>query len=373
MLELATILAALSPRERLMAVRDKDPWQVAVSWTVWVPVVVAMVAGVALIALYRWYLSRRRAQQAFAEAADGRNLNQEERRVLAKIVSAARLGRLNAIYDDDVAFERGAIDLMASPPLRAMSEAQRGHVEGVIDALREKLGFTERVPDERRPAPAVLPRGVRITILRRNVPGLTAAVVMEVGASRITVRPESPVQARPGEAWRLRHVTPGLQWEFDTAVVEARDGRVVLQRIGEPRCINLRRFLRVPTHTRAMIAPFPFVTGAGEADTPKFVPGIVTEIAGRGLRVDSPLKTRVGDRVLVVFWPQPGKCVQSLSVVRRSTQANEGICVSAVEMIGLSDAEVGELVRETNQAARQAEGEADQPEEVLVDAEQGEP
>lgn len=367
MFEPLTILAALSPADRLMAVKGADAADpLVLDLTIALPVIGAAVVGCVLIHLYRRWQNWHLAMRLFAETADRLRLNPEEQGALARIASAAKLKQINAILNDDVAFEQGVAKLLVSRDILAMPEAQRAHVEGVIDALREKLGLTEGGAGGERDenGKVTLAPGARVSILRRGAEDPVVAAVVSTGTGRITVQPETPVKARPGDAWRIRHITLGEQWEFDTSVIDGASGRVILQQIGEPRCINLRRFFRVPTHNPALIAPFPFVAGAGELGGPTFVPSTVTEIAGRGLRVDSPLETKAGDRVLVIFRPDPAVAaatVQGLGVVRRSLQGGAGMYVTMVEMIGLSDAEVGELVREANSAARRAEIGAPEP------------
>jgi len=371
MFEPLTILAALSPSDRLMAVKGADAADpLVLDLTIALPVIGAAVVGCTLIHLYRRWQNWHLAMRLFAETADRLRLNPEEQGALARIASAAKLKQINAILNDDVAFEQGVAKLLVSRDILAMPEAQRAHVEGVIDALREKLNFTEgggRGGERDENGKVTLAPGTRVSILRRGAEDPAVAAVVSTGAGRITVQPETPVKVRPGDAWRIRHITLGEQWEFDTSVIDGASGRVILQQIGEPRCINLRRFFRVPTHNPALIALFPFVAGAGEPGGPTFVPSTVTEIAGRGLRVDSPLETKAGDRVLVIFRPDPARSVQGLGVVRRSLQGGAGMYVTMVEMIGLSDAEVGELVREANSAARRAETGAPEPAANLVE------
>jgi len=88
-------------------------------------------------------------------------------------------------------------------------------------------------------------------------------------------------------------------------------------------------------------------------DTPQFVAGTLTEIGGPGLRLDVPLSVEAGDRVLVVLKMDEGKTIQGTAVVRRVLDSHDAAHVVAVEMVGLSEAEIGELQRETNAAARQ--------------------
>jgi hypothetical protein len=100
---------------------------------------------------------------------------------------------------------------------------------------------------------------------------------------------------------------------------------------------------------------------------PEFIPAVVTELAGPGLRIEAPLKTEVGDRVLVVLRlddeekqdsaPQRRegktstlKIVEDIGEVRHTKDIPSGFSI-AVELTGLSDSDVNELIRATNAAS----------------------
>jgi len=157
------------------------------------------------------------------------------------------------------------------------------------------------------------------------------------------------------------------------------------------RFINRRRFLRVPVNRPAFIALFPFAkTAATESGSdkehpeteqnltavsdggwtgPKFIPAVVTELAGPGLRLEAPLEVKVGDRVLVVFkldeekdqdsalqesgGLQTSRIAQDIGEVRHTRAIQDGFSV-AVELVGLSESDVDELVRATNAASLKA-------------------
>lgn len=164
-------------------------------------------------------------------------------------------------------------------------------------------------------------------------------------------RGEDPLAV--GQACVLRRAFDGLQWEFPAMVVAAADGLIIARRLGEPRYVNLRRFVRVATQKPAFVARYPFVKAESSEELPAFVPGQVTEIAGPGLRIDAPLEAEVGDRVLAVARMPDDKVVQGVGEVRRVVRVAPTGRTLAVELTGLVEREIGELVRETNAAARQ--------------------
>jgi hypothetical protein len=166
---------------------------------------------------------------------------------------------------------------------------------------------------------------------------------------------------------------------------------MVLNHSDNIRFINRRRFLRVPVKKPAFIAHFPFaktpevssdtseVVSEAEQDSanapastwgpPEFVPAVVTELAGPGLRIEAPLEVKVGERVLVVLrldeekeqdavLVQEGKAptskiVEDIGEVRHTKAIQNGLSI-AVELTGLSDSDVNELIRATNAASVRA-------------------
>jgi hypothetical protein len=159
---------------------------------------------------------------------------------------------------------------------------------------------------------------------------------------------------------------------------------LVLNHSDNIRFVNRRRFLRVPVNKPTFIARFPFArilqplvdSGKGtqrkSADIsgntwgpPEFVPASVTELAGPGLRIEAPLEVKVGDRVLVVLKlsdedqkpgskstdkTEPEKVIEDIGEVRHTKSTKNGFSI-AVELTGLSDPNINELIRATNAAS----------------------
>ena len=164
---------------------------------------------------------------------------------------------------------------------------------------------------------------------------------------------------------------------------------LVLNHSDELRFVNRRRFLRVPVDKPAFIAHFPFTrapvasgrksmksfriyrSSVSASDSswgpPEFVPAVVTELAGPGLRIEAPLEVKVDDRVLVVLKldeeedqdsapasqedeTETSKIVEDIGEVRHTKAIQNGFSI-AVELTGLSDTDVSELIRATNAAS----------------------
>lgn len=365
-----TILAALSPAARFAALRGSSTPTPLVSGTFWVPVVVAIVFGVTLICLYRRWYNQRQRVRLFVEAADRLGLTQEERLVLANVAAAAEVKRIETVFVLEETFDLGAERLVAKEGLSVDSRQGRTRLSEVLDSLRRKLGFAAQARTTRS-APAskvLLAGGDVVTIVRRGGAGHVQATVVTSMPGEIFVQTQVPVEFAIGEAWCVRRVRDGTQWECDTTVIDGMDQRVHLRLIGEARSVNLRRFSRVPTHRPAYVARFPFVAQPKGDALPQFVPGILSEMAGPGLRIDSRLETQVGDRVLVVVQLDADRVIQSIAVVRRAMGSSNGISVMVAEMTGLTDQETGELVCETNAAARRAGVDPEEDGGVLVGA-----
>jgi hypothetical protein len=129
----------------------------------------------------------------------------------------------------------------------------------------------------------------------------------------------------------------------------------------------------------ALVAPLPFIRSdlaAGETDAPHadvsrpaaecaptFVEGIVTEFAGPGLRIETPLSVQVEDRVLVVFRfaGSPGgagaspRTVAGIGRVKHRRETGQGLSI-AVELTGLSDTEANDLASLTDELSARASG-----------------
>ena len=96
------------------------------------------------------------------------------------------------------------------------------------------------------------------------------------------------------------------------------------------------------------------------------MPAVVTELAGPGLRIELPLDVKMGERVLVVFnlngkndqtsgsqetgSAATAKIIEDVGEVRHTKPIENGFSI-AVELTGLGDSDVNELIRATNAAS----------------------
>jgi len=346
---------------------------------------------------------RRIAEQLFFEQSEKRGLSTRERHILLEVASKSRLKQRNAIFTMQDAFDRGAAKLMEERLASQRPSEETDQLRVELSFLREKLGFqaagspgspsnpTCRTSPKKLSSRQI-PIGKTIHITRRKAQSSASieSIVLKNTDVELVVRLAMPVQSTPGEYWRVRYYFAASVLEFDTSVIKCDGDMLAFNHSDNVRFVNRRRFLRAPVNKPALIAHFPFARTLPQAaidrkdkngskatrasakarsaswGAPEFIPAVVTELAGPGLCVEAPLKAKVGDRVLVIFRldeqenpdesPQkarktvPSKIVQDIGLVRHTKATQNGLSI-AVELVGLTDSDVNELIRSTNQAS----------------------
>jgi len=349
-----------------------------------VVILVAMIATLIGVTYNRIQRERRMRLQVFMENVRRRSLSNREYRLLVEIVRRSGLGpyQRSLIFSSVNHFERG-VEHLAKDVLGKQGPDAHDHLLGELAFLREKMGFHDSSAKEwlaksktqTRLTTRDIPVGKILHITRRlgRQSNDIEAKVLSNDAKQLTVGLERPIHITFGELWRARYFHGASVWEFDTAVVSFEGTKLILRHTSEVRFINRRRFIRVPARNLAFISPFPFtktVSDTGEALAAaadqnwrplEFVHAVVTELAGPGLRVEAPLPVQVGQRILIVFRlegrpegtpdVEPGvRLIEDIAVVRRIEAIQNGYSI-ALELVGLQDADIDELVRATNQAA----------------------
>lgn len=398
---LTTALLALTPVQRWQAARRFNSSYIAQHWFV----LIAAVALAVLLFMLFWVSYNRRLEERritnrlFVESADRRGLSPHERQILLQIADRTGVRQSNSIFTMEDAFDRGATELIGQGLITHTAE-QTEQLRAELSFLREKLGFrppTSVVSPARskKASSRQIPVGKKLDITRRRTRGSThiQCTVVKNDDISLAVQLATPVESKPREYWRVRYYFGASVWEFDTSVVGCDHDILVLNHSDNVRFINRRRFLRVSVNMPAWVAQFPFTkvplpktanrkgrktqpralasgrsAKAAEMSwaAPEFVPGVVTELAGPGLRLEAPLQAEVGDRVLVVFKldeekgrasgrgkagkAAPSKFVEDVGIVRHSKQGKGGFSI-AVELVGLNDTDVSELIRATNAAS----------------------
>ena len=353
----------------------------------WMPMLLIVLLAVLIIALIgitynRIQRERRLASQAFMENIRRRNLSHREYRLLLEIIRRSGLSpyQRGMILSSTSHFERGATRV-AQEILDKQGAEAHDRLLGELAFLREKLGFHDRATKEwlakskgeAKLTTRDIPTGKTLEITRRlgrQSDELQAQVVGN-DARQLTVTLERPIRITFGELWRARYYRGASVWEFDTVVVSFEGTKLILRHSNDVRFINRRRFVRVPARNLAFVAPFPFARSLadGTAVMPdgdqgwkpvEFVHAVVTELAGPGLRIEAPLPVQVGQRLLIVFRldgsgegesrAQTGaRLIEDIAVVRRIEAIPDSYSI-ALELVGLQDSDIDELVRATNKA-----------------------
>lgn len=398
---------ALTPVERWQAVRRFDT-----NFTIerWFSLIIGAVL-IGLIALFLWVSYKRMteerkiAEQLFIDYAEKRGLSARERQILLEVVSKSKLKRRDAIFTLKDAFDRGAAKLIEQSLASQQPAEENEQLRADLSFLREKLGFGPPLLNglpvkPKKPSSRHIPLGreLYITPCKSRRSASIESTVIRNNDMELTLKLAIPMEIEPGEYWRARFYLSASFWEFDSSVVHCQGDILVLNHSDDVRFINLRRFLRVPVNRPAFIARFPFISladtspapieskssnqaqsKAGSHTTgqlvrgwgpPEFVPAVVTELAGLSLRLDVPLEVEVGERVLVMFkldekksqdssTPKVGKKITSkimedIAEVRHTQAIKNGFSI-AVELIGLSDSDINELVCATNAVLSRAD------------------
>ncbi|MHC4432284.1 MAG: hypothetical protein ACYTBS_10625 [Planctomycetota bacterium] len=393
------IVLALTPFERWQAVRRLGDDIVGERSYALVCAAALVLLTVLLIVVS---LSRRKKDRAlsselFRTYADRRGLSHRERTILMDVARRAKVRRSESIFTLANAFNLGAARITDQALALNGAQASRS-LRFELTVLREKLGLKERVSGSigsdatlNKPSSRQISVDKKLQIIRReHEPVDIEATVIKNDDIELAVRLSKPLEAGPGQECRLHYYYGVSVWEFDASVVSCEGEILVLAHSYDVRFINRRRFFRAVVNKPALIAGFPFTRkvpagacenqSAPDASTcswaaPEFVPATVTEMGGPGLRIEVPAAVEVGSRVLVVVkmseesaadrrrnsaWSQNktvrlSKIVEDIAEVRRVEPVGDEFSL-AVELTGLSDSDIDELIRETNSASMEASG-----------------
>jgi len=389
-----TVVLALTPIERWNAARRLDSALTDQRLFVFVCVIGIIILTALLIATSysRRIKERKVTDSIFDSYAQRMGLSRRERELLLDIAYKTKLRRIESIFTMVTVFDRGAAELTKEIHARRGAKASK-NLSTQLSVLREKLGFEKKSPiltnqavSSNKPSTKQIPAGKQLHMTRRKTAEQAdiESIVIENNDVEFTVKLEASVESKPGELWAVRYYFGASVWEFETSSVSCYGSILVLNHSDNIRFVNRRRFLRVPVNKPTFIARFPFArilqplvdSGKGtqrkSADIsgnawgpPEFVPASVTELAGPGLRIEAPLEVKVGDRVLVILKlsdedqklvskstgkAEPERIIEDIGEVRHTKSIKNGFSI-AVELTGLSDPNINELIRATNAAS----------------------
>ncbi|MHC4720214.1 MAG: PilZ domain-containing protein [Planctomycetota bacterium] len=398
---LNVVFLALTPVQRWEALNKQfNTDYMTDRWFTLALAVIIIVATVLLIMVsYKRKVEERAvAQQLFGEYAEKRGLSGRERRVLEDIARRAGLKRSESIFTMGGAFDRGATKIIEEDLAQGQTSERISRLKTDLSFLAEKLGFKNRTGSSKDSAAKLrklgsrqIPIGKKLYLTRRRtrISDDIESTVIENNDIGLTVKLAMSLKITGGEIWRVRYYFGVSVWEFDTSVAGCDRDLLVLNHSADVRFINRRRFLRVPVNKPAFVARFPFTrllpltsysgeegsegrqVSAGAWGPPEFIPGVVTELAGPGLRIEAPLKVKVGEKVLVLFRldeakdedsdlqidevSERPKVIENTGEVRHVKAIENGFSI-AVELTGLNDPDINELIRATNAASVKAGG-----------------
>ena len=393
------ILGALTVQERWDAARSFKTDVMTERWFIMtgVAAIIVLTAALLVVSYNRMERERRLTGQLFAEYAHRRGLSQREQELMLEIAANAGLSKSASIFTLTTAFDRGAAKIVEET-LAQKGLRKSAQLRTELSFLREKLGFQKQrlasigaSTKSTKLSSRQIPTGKTVLIrrLKSSNPTTIEASVTNNSDLEFVVKMPAITPSRSGEQWRVRYCFGASVWEFDTTVISSRGDCMLMNHSDSVRFINRRRFLRVGVDNRAFVACFPFtqtatVTAPGfeldptavsseqvssmvSCSPPEFVPAVIKELGGPGLLVEAALKVKVGDRILVVFeltepiaddLPIEGmktsQIVEDIGIVRHCVDLGGDLSSLAIELTGLSDSNVNELIRITNAASIRA-------------------
>jgi len=359
-------LAALGPYEKWGAMRRLGGGRESLltnKWFVLMGASIIFILTILLLAVRRLRIERVKeaSEKKFNEYANRHGLNKEERKILTGITKRAFVKHKEAVFTMFAAFNRGAAKFMQESFASGQSLIERKKLNAMVNSVKEKLGFERRIYSfgvrrghRKGLSSRQIPVGKKVSIALSGSEGQSRidAVVMKSDELELVVSPEVPVKSVPGKLWNVQYRFGAATWEFNVLTIACDNEGLVLNHSDNIRFINRRKFLRVAVEKPALIARFPMTKSDFEGGWmgPEFVEGTITELSGPGLRIKSNIDISNGDRVLVVFELEEGKLVEDIGEVR-GYHDSSGERSIGVELIGLNDAGVDELVRATNNIA----------------------
>ncbi len=356
--------------------------------------------------------SRREDAELFTEYAEQRGLINEEIQLLVKIIRKAGLRQPASIFTMNDAFDKGCEKIKAEL-FRKHNREELIRIESILTSLRSKLGYQRTVSFSQGMPGASdtissrhLALGKALVIERKinNKKETIDATVIRNNSNELAIQLNRAIIITFGESWKVRYFFGTSIWEFDTFVISYDGNIMVLEHNDDVHFVNRRRFLRAPVRKKAYIASFPFekifqksIESPTENNFPDvqmqplmFIPAVVTELGGPGLRIETSLQVKHGDRILVMFELERDTqqssvkyqetdtvkyistsilktienvgIVQEAGIVKRASD-NPHCPTIAIELMGLNDSEIDCLIRATNTASLE-NIENNMPEEV---------
>ncbi|MBW8001537.1 MAG: hypothetical protein FVQ80_05895 [Planctomycetes bacterium] len=406
------LVASLTPAQRWQGAKRLRADVDVVRWFVLIGGSALVILSILflIITVLRYIESHKFSKELFGEYCTRRGLSTRECQLLFRIANLAGLKRSGAIFTMSRAFDR-QIDKLIDESLSVHGEDVSKQLRIELSILREKLGFKIRssssIGSSASKSKKMSSRNIPIDkkFLMRSLAkpelGEIEADIVKSSSMELEIKVGDGAESKVGEKWCVRCNFGASIWEFDTAVVSCNGSNWSLRHSNNIRFINRRTFPRVPVNRPAFITRFPFIYAhskdfkrvVGDNDTerelpvsvefmkPEFSSAVITELAGPGLKIDTSLDLKVGEKVLVIFNLEEKQIrrtvlksegeltkkdqgedkyrkvitvitqvVRDIAEVRFVRKVENGFSV-ALELTGLTDSDVNELVRVTNASA----------------------
>ncbi len=348
--ELLSTPLAITPAERWRAARPTSfgSNQTGSPYVIVMAVLGAIALTAVALLLHRWLAGRGAGQPEFSEQAERAGLGKEETNLLAY---AAKLGRLRTstnLVAVEAVFYKCMRLLMRCERVLGMSPADKQKILSVINSAQIKLGFeSSETVDIRR-----IPESAIVTLTAKGISEpIQTSIVSTQGWEIKTQANGEPPLLKPGMPVRGRYCQEGSVWEFQAELIYAEGRDLTLSHAENIRFINRRRFRRVKIDAPASLAPFPFLA-TGPHERPVFHPARLVELGANGLvlQVEDFPSVPANSHLLVLIEPRPEKSISAIGRALRTKTITSRQSRVVVELAGLSESELSELVSETNLA-----------------------
>ncbi len=362
-----TVLQALSPKERYEAMRSLDTSSMLFTnkWFVLFCCCLVAILVLLLVFLRRAEREKRKENERrlFTENCAHYGLDDSEATLFRRIADRSGVPQYNMVFTLPDAFDKGSSSVMQYVFRRGVDIENRRELNRNIRRIREKLGFAfsaGKYASAGRSGRALSSRNIPVG-KKVSVSGKTQgekeridAYVVHNDSMEFRLRPELSLEIEPGEMLNVHYRFGAAVWEFDMLVMYNDNGEIVLSHCEKPRFVNRRRFLRVSVNKPALVANFPTVSSIfsslRQGLMPKFCPARVVELSGPGLKIQSDIDLRPGERILIIFELEKDKVVEDIAEIRGIRESAQGKTI-AIELVGLTDSGVNQLVKATNNAA----------------------
>lgn len=387
------IVSALTPLQRWDAVTKHHSNPAANQ--LFIVIGLGTVGILLMLLLFSFYRRKKDTQTSseklFNKHAKAKNLTEQEYNILMDMAINADLKRHESIFTLPSTFDRECAKILEDAQNQNKVE-QFHQLKATLNLLRTKIGFpqypsgrTVSGTDASTPGTREIPikKKIYVKTNRGERNHELEAVVIANDSAGLTAQFCTPIEVVFGQLWTCRYYSGAFVAEFDTTAMKCNGHTVVLSHSHQIRLVNRRRFLRVPVSKPAYIAHFPFrkesaaekipvrkkITSIENTPAsissvfqpPQFIPATVTELGGPGLRINTHLNLKTGDRILLMFKldhnrdivdsdliAESEKVIEHIAVVRHITH-DAGGPSAALELTGLNDDDINELVCATNE------------------------